>query len=296
MGWAAGTASIIGLIAGGSGGLFTWLGKKFREKAEAERLRARNDALANVRRSIHLSYDDIEKQIADAITDMAHETMQQVISVPLREAVALYTLMHAITAVQQQIATTLRMLPRSVNPMSLVWETATALQTAHFPETTNPAVLHWLGEDWVTDAQGLLGEEGESVAIRSRAYDPGIFRAFFEHIGALFSRLSDPLPMGSGVEWLQACETQCREDHETIALLSELKVLADDGRASIFLIGDYNTGKTSFIKRLFVEAGLPSPATLAVHGNPTTNQVQMYEWDGLRFGRLPRVSEYAYRS
>ena len=49
----------------------------------------------------------------------------------------------------------------------------------------------------------------------------------------------------------------------------------------LFLIVDYNTGKTSFIKRLFVDGGLQIPKRLTVRADATTSEVGVYEWEGL---------------
>ena len=47
------------------------------------------------------------------------------------------------------------------------------------------------------------------------------------------------------------------------------------------MVGDYSAGKTSFIKRLLVDAGSPIPETLEVGANPTTDTPREYDWDGI---------------
>ena len=58
--------------------------------------------------------------------------------------------------------------------------------------------------------------------------------------------------------------------------VKELHALAADPRPRLVLASSYSVGKSSLIKRLLVEAGLPVPE-LAIGGDPTTTEVHEYE-------------------
>lgn len=47
------------------------------------------------------------------------------------------------------------------------------------------------------------------------------------------------------------------------------------------ICGDYDTGKSSFIRRLLVDGGLRVPATLVIRGDPATSDITEYECGGL---------------
>jgi hypothetical protein len=138
-----------------------------------------------------------------------------------------------------------------------------------------------LGEDWIDDPDGLQAVAGSSAPTRTTAYDPGFVQRMFDRLQDRVSRLDGGPASGSGAKWLARVRQELSDDPAAEECLEALDAIAREGQAQVHLCGDYNSGKTSFIKRLLLDSGATLPTGLAVGGNPTTDQVGRYQWEGL---------------
>jgi len=142
--------------------------------------------------------------------------------------------------------------------------------------------MYWLGEDWIADPVGLTQAEGTAKGVRTTAYDPGFFDRLFDGLKGIFEQVTEGLTPGSGGRWLDGALERCAGDPVALQALAELQEIAADGRPRIHLVGDYNAGKSSFIKRLLLDAGSEVPPSLEIRANPTTDRAREYDWDGVR--------------
>lgn len=282
LGWTAAAAAgvaLVGLIAATALG---WLGGKAREKAEQKRLAARRQALAEVRRNIHEVYDQFRDAVLERAHDHALKASREVLRGPIEHALVLRTVRRHCSSLRSEIENLSDDLPASLEPQSLLWEVATSLEREAYPERPNAGAMHWLGEDWIDDPTGLKRAHGSTDGGRTEAYDPTFFDRLFIGIKDIFDQVTEDVAPGAGIAWLASALERCADDQIALEALSELHAVADDGRPRIHVVGDYNAGKTSLIKRLLVDAGSPVPETLKVGANPTTDTPREYDWDGVR--------------
>ena len=273
-GWATGVAAAMALFGGIVSSVFGWLNEKQRKEAEETRLSERRKALSQVRQSVDTTYDDLKNKIIEQINPISQEAAVTRLDPLLRDAIAL-------RLVQNETKSTGIYLQRIIDEINkiLVGTPAQELlsratQLVEQKRRTSKANL-WLGEDWIL-------ETGESM---DRTVKPSSFTFPQQPFQKRFSRLTanaNRLQPGTAAQWL----TQIRQlltpaEDEISRLLNELSTLLQDGQARFHLYGDWNTGKTSFIKRLLIDAGLDIPSSLEVRAHPTTTTVQEYRWNGI---------------
>jgi predicted GTPase len=169
--------------------------------------------------------------------------------------------------------------PRQASPTALFAAAATSCVPGDYPLG---AENYWLGAEWCDDPEGLVSPARAAQPPDSSptADDiPSLARPKpnRDSLPSLLSLLRRPR-RGSGRDWLVRAHAVLDEDPAAVGALAELDNLAADPRLRIAVIGDYNAGKTSLLRRLFAEAGLPVPAGLTVDSVPETAEVHAYPW------------------
>lgn len=282
LGWGAAVAAGVALVGSVAATVFGWLGGRARKEAEKKKLAARRQALAEVRRNVHAVYD----AFSDDVLSHAHKYVVgasgELLKPPIEQALLLRHVQHHCVMLRSEIERLTNELPNIADPQSLLWKTATEIELANYPADASRSCLYWLGEDWISDPVGLKHAEGTSEAVRTSAYEPGIFDRLFEGLKSIFDQVTDDLKPGAGREWLKVALERCADDSVALEAFSELEEIAADGRPRIHLVGDYNAGKSSFIKRLLLDSGSPVPSDLEIRANPTTDRAREYDWDGIQ--------------
>lgn len=282
LGWAAATAAGVALVGSIAALAFGWLGGKVRKKAEKKRLAARRDALAEVRRNVHEVYDQFRDEVLSQAHKHAVAASGELLKPAIEQALLLRHVQHHCMSLRSEIDQLTSDLPQTKDPQALLWSTATDIEVDQYPDTPSRSRLYWLGEDWIEDPVGLERSQGSSESERTTAYDPKFFDRLFEGLKGIFDQVTEDLKSGSGRVWLDDALKQCTNDPVALEALAELKDIARDGRPRIHLVGDYNAGKSSFIKRLLLDAGSPVPESLEIRANPTTDCAREYDWNGVR--------------
>lgn len=278
LGWGAAVA-FVGSVAAT---VLGWLGGKARKKAEKKRLAARRQALAEVRRNVHEVYDSFRDEVLSQAHKHAVGATGELLRPPIEQALLLRYVEHHCATLRSEIGRLTDELPDTGDPQTLLWNTATGIELAAYPEEASRSRLYWLGEDWVSDPVGLKHAEGTSEAGRTSAYDPGFFDRLFEGLKDIFEQVTEDLRPGAGREWLNGALERCASDPIALEALAELEEIVADGRPRIHVVGDYNAGKSSFIKRLLLDGGSPVPSDLEIRANPTTDRAREYDWAGVR--------------
>ena len=279
----AGGAELVVMLAGSIAAIgLGWLGDEARKKAEKKSLAARRQALAEVRRNVHEVYDSFRDEVLSQAHKQAVAASGELLKPPIEQALLLRHVQHHCAMLRAEIDRLIGDLPHTVDPQALLFSTASDIEVAAYPEDANRSRLYWLGEDWIEDPIGLKHVEGTSETGLTSAYDPGFFDRLFEGLKGTFDQVTEDLKYGSGREWLNGALERCAEDPVALEALAELEEIVADGRPRIHLIGDYNAGKSSFIKRLLLEVGSPVPPDLEIRANPTTDRPHEYDWDGVR--------------
>lgn len=262
-GWTVVAASLVGSW------LFGHVQKELTEEAEATHAKARRDALSQVRTAVNEAFDHITQETKQAIHNYRDQCLKQFLVPLLFEA----GLCHRIIAETQKINDVMETVSDTLGnyaPADVLLKAAKRVEERRYPAIPKAARLVWAGEDWITDPVGL------TVPVDGKTDDfmmpdrPEVWRA--------------PAPdrdLQIGMTFVKSARNKLLGIADTPALiLAEMQQLAELDRPNICLVGDYNTGKTSLIRRLLAEAGMPVPENLEVRADPTTQTVTRYDCGG----------------
>jgi GTPase Era involved in 16S rRNA processing len=275
------TTNPLGWIALGAGTiaslLFGWLGGKARKKAEAEKLGARLTAIAAVRQNVHAVYDDFTDRVTQAAANIAAGAAGKLALPAIEQALDLRRLAESCADIGHAARVNMEEMPPKADPQILVWETKEACEREAFAGAEASA-LHWLGESWIDDPEGLLRQHQKSEHTRQAPFDPGLLESLFAGARDIWLRVTSDVVPGAGRVWLSQVSKELAEDELAQPLRAELQAIADRNRPRLYLVGDYNAGKSSFIKRLLLDAGEAVSPALQIRSNPTTDRVHQYAW------------------
>lgn len=264
--------------AGLSAMVLGWFGEKLRKKAEEDRQLAWADAIASARRSVNDTYDGFAKQVSNTTTALALDATLRLLTDPLSRAGALWTLVTESTGALSTLGQARASLPAMDDAQGAIKGAAVTVGAQNHHIEGGPAAV-LLGESWICDPEGLKADEGSAEPLRTRAYDPGVFQRMFEGLRSFVDRFGESVERGAGSRWLWDTEQWLAADPTASQALAELNAIAKRGRARLQLFGDYSAGKTSFVKRLLIDGGLPVPESVEVRADPTTDRVHVYEWE-----------------
>ena len=287
LGWGAGVAAAVAGIGGLLSALFGWGGKKAQRKAEERRLEARRGALADARKHVNGTFDRFIDEVDEQASRYARETMALRLAAPLREAICLVLLSRELAAARKEIAAAIQGIGHHHNPMRIFERAAGRVEAGLLPDDPAAARKLWLGESWVDDPCGLDAATGNSKAQRTRAYDPSAWESAVEQIRSALAKFVEKPKPGFGRGWLKHLRAAAEGDAAAATILTELEAIAALGKSRVHLHGDYNAGKTSFIKRLLIDAGQPVPEGLTVRADPTTAAVASHDWIGMELVDSP---------
>lgn len=277
--WNPGGWVALAVVGGGAilSLLFNWGARKAEREAEKRRAKARRDALSSGSRHVHDTYDSFIRRISEAAASTGRETMGAALKLPLREAVAAQRIVHATKNAALHLSDLANALPKK-EPQSIIFEASKMVEQKH--RQLNPQRRFWLGEDWIDDATGLGGEndsQPQSARSTSKKAERHVIAAIRESLSSITGRPR----RGDGRKWLARADIQLSGIDGGTDIVRELQLICERDQARIMLLGDYSTGKSSFIKRLFIEEGFPVPENLQVRADPTTKKIHEHEWNGI---------------
>lgn len=269
---------IVSLLSGIGSLVFGWLSKRSRKEAEEKRAQARREALESARREVQATYDRLVEDLSTQVAVLARRALATVLVEPLRTAVALRTVAaeawHAGTAIQE----TCRSIQLS-EPQRILRAALRRVEEARLPGDPAARRRVWLGEDWIDDPEELLPDDVETTdsppcPVRSDG-DVATTRRLRSAL------LTAPCPrIGAADGWLAEGRAALREHPRIQGALAEIEELAG-GSPRVHVLGDYNAGKSSLIRRLLVDSGGEVPDDLEIGAAPTTERERAYSWEGL---------------
>lgn len=285
-GWAilAGTA-ILSL-------LFGWAGSAAMKHAKRKKLEARQKASGEARAAIHDWYNQQEQRIETAAERCLQEASEVILVVPLSQELVMLRLASTCAAMHERAAELASSLPDRANPLHCLMDGMRAVELLGFPETPNRGNLVWFGEGWIDDPLGLKADERVfKPQQRTTSYDPGPFQLLKDKLRQIFRGGSRSVSLIPGQEWFEKTLRVCADDETALKELSELEEFRNGQQPGIYLVGDYNTGKSSLIKRLLIDEGQLVSEELDIRGDPTTSKVSAFEW-----GRLKLIDTPGFQS
>lgn len=256
----------LGVAAGMAGQvLFGAAQKDSAKEAEATRSQARRQALSEARAAVARTFDDLHHQIRQVARKFRDECLLQILPPLLHEAGTCRAVVIETERLIVEVDHTSSTLKRT-RPVAALNEAAQRIEARH-PAERSSARLIWAGEDWIDDPEGLLtaaadvdATTGNGQCVWTPWRTPEIRRD----------------PERYGEEFVAWAESRLRDVKAAQPVLSDMRDLASLDRPSITLVGDYNAGKTTFIRRILAEAGMSVPDDIEIRADPTTNSVRRY--------------------
>ena len=250
-----------------------WFGDHAAHKAETRRADERRAALASARRHVNATFDGFAKAVEDAASASGRSVLAQLLHPLVREFVACHLVMQQMDRVSQTMTQVEAVLP-GLKPQKILLEAAERVEARRYPGHQAAGRLIWAGEDWLDDPTGLnMPSDCPPGTGAPKAESSG-------KAAPLWQVPVDPRPVGKGQAYVAFAEERLCRIASAAPILAEMRELAMLDRPAIYLVGDYNAGKTSFIRRLLAEAGVYVPDCLAVRAGPTTSEVMRYDWKG----------------
>ncbi|WDD30188.1 50S ribosome-binding GTPase (plasmid) [Nostoc sp. UHCC 0926] len=285
LGWTAAVATGVSVISPLASLAFSLLRNYANKQVEKTRLSKRREALSQLLQTVNESYDTLTQKIVEETSKLGQKALVETLDPLLRDAIALRLIQQETQSTEAYLINIINEIPSRISAQKLLLDAANSVEQKCFPNISAPGLKLWLGEDWISDSIGLKPEgrtDGKNVS-NPITWVKNILKE--QPFKAKFSQIADygnSLQPGTAARWLnETRQILTPADDEIAKLFNELDIFSKDQKARLHLYGDYNTGKTSFIKRLLINAGLDIPENLEVRGNPTTTVVDKYEWEGI---------------
>ncbi|MGH4009945.1 MAG: GTPase [Pseudonocardiaceae bacterium] len=277
----AGWALMIGSIVAGLAGppVRRWLRRRGIRRREEEFSRAR----AASRQAVADTFDTVRDEIIAWFEDAARQALTVRLAAVADQALLLREVAKAAVANREavsEVADRIRLkIPSSNDPGAILREAVRACEADEPPAVFGRSV--WLGESWCDDPTGLLDGPVPPIQQLRRQGRSAMGEQILERLGTVFAAVTVAPPPGTGQAWLAQLAQLLTGDRHAAPVLRDLYQLVADQRPRVLIYGDYNVGKSSFIKRLLVDDEQQLPDTLTVRGAPETAAVHIYPWADL---------------
>jgi predicted GTPase len=263
------------VAAMGASIVITAVGDKVQKDAARDRQKARSTARAASRKSIQQTFKNIENQLANQFASAIAAAAGEKLSTDVEQAIALRAVGTAADRITGVLKKVQAQVPAAGDARFVLTEVARDVQQQRFPGEPTADRLLWLGEDWCSDPEGLV-EVGLSLADATST--PRRSRNSGPELTAVIDGFHAAPRAGSGRRWLDEALPTLEVDPEAAACVVGLNQILDHARPRIAVVGDYSSGKSSFIRRLLVDTGSPVPEELEVGARPKTAVMTAYPW------------------
>lgn len=272
VGWSLMIGSIVtGLAAPPVG---RWLRRRGIRRREEEFSRAR----AAGRQAVADTFDTVRDELIAWFMDAARQALTLRLAAVADQALLLREAAQAAVANREAVsavADRIRLQIHSSNdPGAILREAVRACEADEPPAAFGQSV--WLGESWCDDPTGLLDGPVPPIEQLRRQDRSAMGEQILHRLRTVFAAVTAAPTPGTGQAWLAQLAQLLTDDRHAAPVLRDLYQLVADQRPRVVIYGDYNVGKSSFIKRLLVDDGQQLPDTLTVRGAPETAAVHTY--------------------
>jgi predicted GTPase len=277
-GWMLGAASATAFAVGVIG---RWLSRRVRREAARQRGEGLARSRANARRAVNETFDGLHEAISGQVASLLREELAEHALPAVYQALTLRTV--AAVARQCRLSTeeARRAIDQPTDPAQVIRAAAVTCERAAGLAGPDAAAALWLGAAWCDDPAGLTDLAGAPGLSRIPRAAPRYVRRLSASLRGVLRAAAATPARGAGRAWLARAEARLADDPQADALLGELRILASDPRPHIVICGGYDTGKSSFIRRLLVDGSQQVPGRLRIAAAPTTGAAGQYEWQGM---------------
>lgn len=267
-GWVLGaTAAGVGIV----GQVQQHLGKK-KSQQDSERARkAKADAIAECHRSVDQTFVDYEETLVRDSRETAWTLLAPVVGDSLRAATELRMVRSRIVRLIDNLQT----YADSIKPAPAVTDVLLRAQRrmGKSPAEVTRALL---GEDWLA-----AGIDHQPAQIDNAVHEAYSSRREEDHTRltrAIAAAWSAP-SMAAIHSWRDDLEDAARRDP---ALFDIARAFwrVDGARPAFAVLGDYNSGKSSLIRRIMVDSGRKPHAAFDIRALPATKTANRYQFPG----------------
>lgn len=266
VGWAIGAAAA---GAGIAGQIQQHFGKKMSEQASERGRKAKAQAVADCHHAVDQAFADHEDSVVRESRDAAWKLLAPAVTELLRAAIELRTSRSRI----MRLIDTLQTHGASIEPPPAATDILLRAQRCmgQSPAEISRALL---GEDWLE-----LGVTHEPALI-----EPVVREGYSSRQDEDRSRLTRAIaaawstPTTENIlAWRGNLEDAARHDP---ALFDVARTFwrVDGARPALAIIGDYNSGKTSLIRRILVDSGQQPNAVFDIRALPATAAANRYQF------------------
>jgi predicted GTPase len=254
-------------------------GVSSRRKAVDRRERASGEARADGREAVRDTFTQLELLLTAEFDSLRRRALVGNLAHPLAQAIALRRISWAGTARTNLLTQFLdQVAPAARIPRDLMSQAVRECETRHNVHDAAGRRWLWLGESWLADPAGRARARATRAPARPEVGDE-LKRFAAAHRPA-------PRPR-SGQNWLKNLSRELEHDPDAQPLLSDLHRLARSDHPRVVICGDYDSGKSALIARLYQEARQRTPETLTVSAAPATRAVTEYRWEGFTLVDTP---------
>lgn len=269
-GWALLAGGVLASLAAAP--LQSWLRRRSARKYEAELSRARGAA----RQAVNDTFDQVRDGIADWFMQAARAALVRHLGASVDQASVLRQVAETAQENREWIEGSAARVDgwvrRGDDPAAVLHA---AMRTCERARRMAGRAL-WLGESWCDDPSDLDDDSGPPAHVGRHRRASVLARVAHARLDTVLAAASATPSPGSGQYWLAQVQALLADDPTTGPELAYLARLLDDPSPRVLVHGDYDTGKSSLVRRLLLDAGVAAPETLTVAGRPETSEVHEY--------------------
>ncbi|GAA1642363.1 GTPase [Actinoplanes couchii] len=263
IGWAIGVTAVgIGI----AGQVQQYFGKKITQKSADLAREARAQAIADSHHAVDRTFDGYEDAIVGSSRQAAWSVLAPVVAASLRDAV--------------QLRTDHDLLVRSIEALRAY---AAAIDPAPASADVLTRARQRVGE------KALLGEDGtgDDTVRHPAPIDPAVHALYADRRDQDRTRLSRAItdswnspPAATIDTWRDDLATAAGRDPELSDVVTTFDRVAA-ARPAIAVLGDYNSGKSSLVRRILVDSGRQPSTTFDIRATAATAVATRHELAGV---------------
>lgn len=276
-GWAVGLVAVGVGIAGQAQQYF---GKKMKDDAQKKANEARAQAIAGATDAVEKTYDAYEEAIVASSRAASWGSLAPIVTESLRKSIALRNAQQRALHLAEQLTEQ----ADSITATHAVEDILTRAQSVIAESSTELRTL-LLGEDWLQSDHRHDAPRGLDESVVTMYHDRAV-KARSALTTAMTKAWTRPSPDEIRL-WSEELDDATLHDSGLLEVAKEMRQVSRR-KPAFTVLGDYNSGKTSLIRRILVEAGdLTGQDGLEVLARPATATEQRYDFPRLQLIDTP---------